>query len=137
MPPSTPSAGPGLNAILDQGTQYEGKLIFEGAVLINGKFDGEISSKDHLIIGEQGKVSADIDVGSIQISGEVTGTIRASQRVELLPTARLRGELQVPPHALRIEQGAVFEGTCKMQAPAAGAGASAPRPSEAGKPKSA
>src|SRR3990172_4684089 len=117
-PPSA-AGQQGLNAILDKGTQYEGKLTFEGAVLINGKFSGEITSKDHLIVGEHGLVSGEIQVGSIQISGEVSGTIRAAQRVDILSTGKFRGELFAAPQALRIEAGALFYGTCKMDRPAA------------------
>ncbi len=112
--PAAPAGQQGLNAILDKGTQYEGKLTFEGAVLINGKFSGEITSKDHLIVGEHGLVSGEIQVGSIQISGEVSGTVRAAQRVDILSTGKFRGDLFAAPQALRIEAGALFDGTCKM-----------------------
>lgn len=108
-----------LNAILDRGTTYEGKLTFEGTVMINGKFDGEIFSKDHLIIGEHGRVNGEINVGTLQLSGDVSGKIRATQKVEILATGKFRGEMELPPQALRIEPGALFDGTCKM---AGGAG---------------
>ena len=104
-----------LNAILDRGTQYEGKLTFEGTVLVNGQFSGEIFTKDHLIVGEHGQVSADIQTGSIQISGEVTGSIKATTKVEILSTGRFRGELNVPPQCLHVEPGALLDGTVRME----------------------
>ncbi|HET9751830.1 MAG TPA: polymer-forming cytoskeletal protein, partial [Myxococcales bacterium] len=52
-PLPTASRGPGdLNALLGKGSQFEGKLLFEGTVRIDGKFSGEIVSTDTLIIGE-------------------------------------------------------------------------------------
>jgi len=41
-----------LNALLGKGSSFEGKLLFEGSVRIDGKFTGEIVSTDTLIIGE-------------------------------------------------------------------------------------
>ncbi|MCB0219865.1 MAG: polymer-forming cytoskeletal protein [Chrysiogenetes bacterium] len=123
------SGGQGnLNAILDRGTQYEGKLTFEGTVLINGQFSGEIFTKDHLIVGEHGQVSADIQAGSIQISGEVNGSIRAGTKVEILSTGRFRGELNVPPQCLKIEPGAILDGTVHMDQ--GGKQAQQPQPQE-------
>lgn len=115
QPTPTPGGQGNLNAILDRGTQYEGKLTFEGTVLINGHFSGEIFTKDHLIVGEHGQVSADIQAGSIQISGEVNGSIRASTKVEILSTGRFRGEMNVPPQCLKIEPGALLDGTVRME----------------------
>ena len=38
----------GFNAILDQGSEFEGKLTFQGTVRIDGTFKGEIFSKSHI-----------------------------------------------------------------------------------------
>ena len=46
-----------LNASLGKGSEFEGKLAFEGKVRIDGTFTGEISTNDTLHIGEGAKVS--------------------------------------------------------------------------------
>lgn len=126
-------ARPGhLNAILDRGTEYEGKLSFEGSVLINGRFTGEITSSDHLIVGEHGTVNGEIEVGSLQLSGQVTGRVRATQRVEILSTGRFDGDLIVPPQALKVEPGAQFSGTCKMEAARSSSSTGASAPAQSG-----
>lgn len=125
--PAAPGGQGNLNAILDRGTQYEGKLTFEGTVLVNGQFEGEIFTKDHLIVGEHGQVSADIQTGSIQISGEVNGSIKATTKVEILATGRFRGELNVPPQCLHVEPGAVLDGTVRMESGAKEAQRPAPQ----------
>src|SRR5947209_13636756 len=40
-----------LNALLGRGSEFDGKLSFEGTVRIDGTFTGEISTNDMLIIG--------------------------------------------------------------------------------------
>jgi cytoskeletal protein CcmA (bactofilin family) len=103
----------GFNAILDRGSEFEGKLTFEGTVRIDGKFKGEIFSDANLVVGESGKVEADIHVGSISISGEVKGNITAKTKVEIPPPAVVHGNIQTP--SLLIEEGSFFEGSCAME----------------------
>jgi len=105
--------GTSFNAILDKGSEFEGKLTFEGTVRIDGKFKGEIFSDANLVIGESGKVEADISVGAVVVSGEVVGNIKASQKVEIHSPGVVRGNITTP--ALIIEEGVVFEGSCSME----------------------
>jgi cytoskeletal protein CcmA (bactofilin family) len=82
-------------------------------VRIDGTFTGEITTPDVLIIGEHAKVSATINCGSLIVSGEVTGSIRANDSVEMKAPARVRAEVQAPQ--LGIDKGVMFEGTSTMQ----------------------
>lgn len=102
-----------LNALLGKGSEFEGKLTFEGEVRIDGKFSGQIVTKDTLTVGEGAKVTADITAGVIIISGTVEGTIRALQLVELHAPARVKGAIETP--AMSMEKGVIFEGTTKME----------------------
>jgi cytoskeletal protein CcmA (bactofilin family) len=114
LPASThpTTMGGGFNAILDRGSEFDGKLTFEGTVRIDGKFKGEIISDANLVIGEAGKVEADIKIGSISISGEVVGNITARGKVELHAPAVVKGNIHTP--SLVIEDGVTFEGSCQM-----------------------
>jgi cytoskeletal protein CcmA (bactofilin family) len=121
-----------LNAILGKGSEFEGKLTFEGTVRIDGKFSGEISTSDVLVIGEGARVQAEISAGSVVINGEVQGNVRAMNSIELHQPARVRGNLETPQ--LSIDKGVIFEGTSKMEALERGTGkpqavlVSSPRP---------
>lgn len=101
-----------LNALLGRGSEFEGKLTFEGTVRIDGKFSGEISTNDVLVIGEGAKVQAEINAGSVVVNGEVQGNIRAKTSIELHQPAKVRGNLETPQ--LSIDKGVIFEGTSKM-----------------------
>jgi cytoskeletal protein CcmA (bactofilin family) len=102
-----------LNALLGKGSEFEGKLTFEGEVRIDGKFSGQIVTKDTLTIGEGAKVTAEISAGVVIISGTVEGTIRASQLVELHAPARIKGAIETP--SMSMDKGVLFEGTTKME----------------------
>lgn len=101
-----------LSAFIDEGSQIEGKYTFSGTVMMNGKFSGEIESRDTLIIGEKGVVNATIRAGAVVISGEVVGNVLASERVELRGSARVFGDVEAP--VIVVEEGVLFEGHCRM-----------------------
>src|SRR6266404_9535843 len=82
MPTPTRPQGE-LNALLGKGSQFEGKLLFEGTVRIDGKFAGEIISTDQLIIGEGAEVKANVKVGTLVCLGDYQGDATASKGIEL------------------------------------------------------
>ena len=107
------AAGGDLNALLGRGSEFEGKLTFEGTVRIDGKFTGTIVTSDVLVVGEGAKVSAEVTCGTIIIHGEVNGNVKARVAVEMHAPARVRGNVETP--ALMIEKGVMFEGQTKME----------------------
>jgi cytoskeletal protein CcmA (bactofilin family) len=104
-----------LNALLGKGSEFQGKLTFEGTVRIDGRFTGEIFSDGVLIVGEGADVQAEIRVAAVQVWGHVTGNITATESVELHAPAELRGNITSP--ALHIDKGVFFDGACQMTSP--------------------
>jgi len=102
-----------IRAFLGEGTSFIGTLQFEGTVRLDGRFEGEVSGGDLLIIGQTAAVRAEIQVGSLTVSGRVEGNIVARKRVELLGTAQVTGSVKTP--ALVVSEGAVLNGTCEMR----------------------
>src|SRR5690606_30308828 len=80
-----------INTLLGRGSEFEGKLTFEGTVRIDGTLRGEVFSDDVLIVGEGARVEAEIDVGEIIIQGTVVGNIRAKRSIEILQPGRVKG----------------------------------------------
>jgi cytoskeletal protein CcmA (bactofilin family) len=109
-----------LSGFVGSGTVITGEASFKSMLRVDGRFSGRIASTGGaLIVGSGGQVDANIEVAVATIHGIVNGDIIASDRIELGRAAKLTGNIQTP--SLMIEQGAVFEGSCKMtQAKAAG-----------------
>lgn len=114
MAPSAPTSnGVGaLTAFIDQGSEFSGKLSFKDTVRIDGRFEGEISSENTLIVGESGHVTADIKSQTVIISGEVHGDIQAQGQITLHKTGRVFGNLHTS--RLVIEEGAQLNGMVDM-----------------------
>ena len=102
-----------INAFLGKGTDFDGKLTFEGTVRLDGKFSGEIFSPGILIIGESAIVDANINVNTLIVSGKLTGNIDAKARVEIHAPGKLYGNINSP--VLVIDEGVIFEGSCRME----------------------
>ncbi len=111
--PTSAGATGDLNALLGKGSEFEGKLTFEGTVRIDGKFTGSIVTNDVLVVGEGAKIGAEITCGTVIVHGEVNGNIRAKTSVELHHPAKVRGNVETP--SLMVEKGVVFEGQSKME----------------------
>ena len=111
-PLKVPVSNYAVTGVIDQGCEFEGKLCFQGTVRISGTFRGEIYTPDTLIIGEGARVSGQIDAGTVIISGEVTGSVRAKHRVEIHQPAIFRGDIFTP--SLKVDEGVIFEGSSKM-----------------------
>ncbi len=102
-----------INTLLGRGSEFDGKLTFDGTVRIDGVLRGEVFSEDVLIIGEGARVEAEIDVGEIIIQGAVIGNIRAKRGIEILAPGRVKGDLTTP--SLQIDKGVIFEGRSFME----------------------
>jgi len=100
--------------ILDVDAAMQGTLNFKDPVnlRINGKFEGNLTTRGNLTVGPTAVVHADILGENIIIGGRVKGTITAKERLTLLPSAIVEGDIF--PVRLNIAEGALFEGKCKM-----------------------
>jgi cytoskeletal protein CcmA (bactofilin family) len=126
--PLTPTTGEAsanqqVTTLLGRGSEFEGKLSFEGTVRVDGKLSGEVFTEDVLIVGEGAEVNAEVSVGSVVIQGTVRGNIVAKRGVEIHTPGRVRGNINTP--SLFIEKGVLFDGQCQMEP---GGSASEPPP---------
>ena len=102
-----------LSGYVGNGTALTGEAVFKGMLRIDGRLTGRISSREGtLLVGTNGQVDADIEVAVATINGTVNGDIIATERLEMGRAARINGNIQTP--SLMIEQGAIFEGSCRM-----------------------
>lgn len=101
-----------INAFLGAGTNYNGKLHFQGAVRVDGNFQGEIDSDGTLVVGQEAVVEGQVNVGQLILSGKIRGEVVVGTKAVLHKTADLRGNIRTP--VLVVEEGAVLEGKLDM-----------------------
>jgi cytoskeletal protein CcmA (bactofilin family) len=102
-----------ISGFVGSGTNVHGEASFKGMMRVDGTLSGGVKSeKGTLIVSSGGTVEAKIEVAIANINGTVRGDIIATERIELGRSAVVIGNIQAP--SLVIEQGAVFDGNCRM-----------------------
>jgi len=130
--PRKDEGAPLIATTLGKETSFAGTLRFKDSLRIRGKFEGEIDAQGRLYIDADAVVKVRrIRATNVVVGGTVHGDIEAADRLEMLPAAKVYGNVRTAK--LRIADGVVFEGACEMirdpgafspfAAPAAGAGA--------------
>ena len=112
--PAQRSTTSAQETIIGVDTMVEGKIQAKSELKINGGFKGEIISSDRILVGTSGRVEATIEAKCMTISGRVVGNHRISERLEILATGEVFGDLETQPGALIIEKGAKIEGRLSM-----------------------
>lgn len=105
-----------ISGLLDKGCSFEGKIVFDGTVQINGDFHGEITSDGTLVVGQEARVSGQIYVDTLICYGTVDGKVHAKTRMEIHIPSVVTAD--VVTKSLSIEEGALFQGYCHMHHPA-------------------
>ncbi len=105
---------PSTITLLDRGCEFNGKLSFEGIVRIDGVFQGEIYSQDHLIVGDGAHVEGNVHIGQIEVSGFFKGNIIARDKITIHPTGKVQGTIQT--REIEVHMGGVIDGNIEMSA---------------------
>src|SRR2546428_8613268 len=106
-------AGEETFTFLAQAFEFKGILSFEGTVRIDGMVAGGIYSKGTVILGEHAVIEGDISAGTIVSGGTINGDLTATERVQLLPSAVLNGDLKTP--FLKVGEGGQLHGNCESE----------------------
>lgn len=101
------------DTIVGKGVEIKGTLQTNGDIQLNGAFSGKLIAKGDVVIGEHAFVEADISGENVYVNGEVEGDIHALDKIEILETGRVTGD--VTSSALAIEAGGILKGSSTMR----------------------
>jgi cytoskeletal protein CcmA (bactofilin family) len=87
---------------------FEGKLSGSGEVHLDGRIVGDVRV-DRLIIGETGAVEGAVEAETVDVRGQVIGSIHAAE-VRIAASAHV--EADITHQQLSMETGAFFQGRC-------------------------
>jgi cytoskeletal protein CcmA (bactofilin family) len=125
LDPELPGDTPVLIAA---GAEFHGLLALDGPARIEGALRGEIFGTGPLWVGRRANVEARVETDELLVAGSLAGDVRATRRIALAGTARVRGDLRAP--SLSLAEGALVEGRCATGSPDS-AGRETPAPAVA------
>jgi cytoskeletal protein CcmA (bactofilin family) len=86
-----------FRTVIDATTTIDGRLNVKESVRIDGRVIGDVNlesgSKATVAIASTGAVRGDIAAHRVLVAGQVQGNIQAVERVELLSTAQVSGDI--------------------------------------------
>ena len=103
---------PSVNSIIGEGTTLRGDFDLNGLLRIDGVFYGKVKTNGKVLIGKNGVAECEIFAGTVVIGGKVKGEIIAMEKITLLSTGELMGNIKTP--RLIIEEGVIFDGKCEI-----------------------
>ena len=102
-----------LETMIGPSVHLEGNFTSQGNIQIAGSLSGSLQTSGDVKIDEGARVHANIIARSVVIAGEVRGDIKVADKLELLPTAKLWGNLEAK--VLVVSAGAWLNGKCNMK----------------------
>ena len=92
----------------------KGELSGSEDLTIEGQVEGKIELKQHVLtVGPHGRIRAEVLAKIVVVLGEVLGKIQASEKVAILDSGSVEGDIKAPKVA--IAEGARFRGAVDMQ----------------------
>ena len=103
-----------VNAIsrISTGTVIKGEILSPCDIRIDGTFEGKVTAKGRVVIGETAVIKGDIVCVNIDLWGKVDGNIYVKDTLALKESCVINGNLHV--RKLAVELGSTFSGNCKM-----------------------
>ena len=101
-----------IDSLIGASTTIEGDVDFVGGLRVDGRVRGHIHSSSSgpstLVISEKAIIDGEIRVSHVVVDGSVNGPIYSSEYLELLPNARIIGDVSY--RTLEMQVGAMVEG---------------------------
>lgn len=101
-----------FESLLGKGIEIKGTVRSKGSLRIEGAAEGNVECEGDVTVGESAVLNADVTAQNVTIGGTLSGTVTCSGRLELLPMARVKGDIKVG--TLVVSEGAIFSGTTQM-----------------------
>jgi cytoskeletal protein CcmA (bactofilin family) len=106
------SSRSGAKTVIGASFVVDGEITGSEDVVVEGTVKGRIATREALVVEASAVVEADVESATVEIAGQLTGNVVASERVELKAESRVAGDLHAP--RILIADGARFKGSVDM-----------------------
>jgi cytoskeletal protein CcmA (bactofilin family) len=107
-----PASAEDCSSVIGSGSVWQGNFQTDGSVRLDGKVSGEVKAAGTVIITQGAQVNAVIQARFVVIGGSFDGQLYCSERLELLPTSRIKGSMTTPQ--ISVGEGAFIDGEIHM-----------------------
>ncbi|HCH37477.1 MAG TPA: hypothetical protein DEU67_05590 [Acidobacteria bacterium] len=100
-------------SLLHKEDRLEGTLEVAGKFLVESEVKGTVRCRTELTVGDSARIEGEVQATIVIVAGRVSGNVHGSDRVEILPSGVVEGDVHAP--RLVIQLGGVLEGRCHMR----------------------
>ncbi|MBH41153.1 MAG: hypothetical protein CL685_00375 [Candidatus Magasanikbacteria bacterium] len=101
-----------LETVVGPSMQVEGDFVSEGSIIVKGTVSGTVKTSKLLRAEEGSKIIANIKAADAVICGQVKGSVRVNQTIEISATAQILGDISCK--SLTVQPGALISGKITM-----------------------
>jgi cytoskeletal protein CcmA (bactofilin family) len=106
--PTQTHSGTSRPTILGKTMRIVGEIVSEEELYIDGELEGTLELRNHLTIGPNSKVIANVKATEVVVFGSVRGNVEAINRISLRAGATMIGDIKTA--GIIIDDGAYFKG---------------------------
>ena len=103
-----------ISSVIGHDAQVRGEIVTKGSVRVDGEFEGKVTAKGDIFVGEKSRVVGNMVGGRIVVSGEINGNIMATDGLEITRSGKVYGD--ITGDKLLIDEGAIYKGKVNMEA---------------------
>ena len=116
--PGPGSSGASTSTYLAPGAKIQGEISGKTEVVIDGELEGQVKLNQLVTVGSQGVVKGEIHAQAVRVSGKVVGNIVGHDRVEVMATGTVEGDIVAP--RVTVADGAFLKGKVEMTSTSGG-----------------
>ncbi|MDO4552108.1 MAG: polymer-forming cytoskeletal protein [Bacillota bacterium] len=105
--------GERVETVIGEKSAFEGKIMANGAIRIDGAFKGDVDAHGHVTVGEKGLVKGTVTAVSLTVAGRIEGTVNINEHTEILASGIVKGDIRTGH--LTVARGGKFDGKCVME----------------------
>jgi len=99
-------------SIIAAGMRISGDIESGGVIKIDGRVDGSVVGARQILLGRGGAIHGNVEADEVVIGGDVFGSVRATNRLELQGTATVQGNIDTK--SIVVMEGAQITGNVRM-----------------------
>lgn len=101
-----------VETVIGPSVKVKGNFHGKGNIIVEGILEGSLKTAGNIFVGENAKITANIETNDIEIAGEINGNIKAEGYLEIKSTAIITGDVDCK--TVSIEKGAQINGKYSM-----------------------
>jgi cytoskeletal protein CcmA (bactofilin family) len=99
-----------INTLVGLGSSFKGDVVVHGFFRVDGDLLGSITTEGRILVSHTGRIKGSLTGRDIVVGGVVKGDLYATEKITLLSTALVVGNVYAP--RIVIEKGVLIEGYC-------------------------